>query len=526
MSRFYDQWLRYPFVDYRRGLLTILSCLVSVLISLSCQLPMYFSLWFVISATLTGLARAGDNKLQQTFYFLLFAILGALSCSLTTLAHSEFHYGAFYLAFFLLLLIILSLPRLLSGLSIAAIFFSVYAILAANFPVEAAHLGLLRALYQALGVISGTLVCAVVNLALPRLTVPAMKVDRGSYLFKRAFRISVGITLGFVIARIFHFSHASWIGFAVLVVSQMNLGASVRRAGQRLLGTFAGIVVGIPASLWLFGPYPQTRWLVVVLMFICFVITMRHYATGIFFVTFSLAALYYSLSISQDGAIPFIIDRFFETLIGVVIALLAEMIIFPRSLLPCMRMYLKHYWASVYYAGQDLMGRDCAACQQHLTLAKNKLDLFNEALLDFKYEPLGFLTKRYHYVLVLNNKLHHVLKRMSFLPDMLEGKNDWKTSVYFQLLTHISQVFKRLYETPVAERQHYLEERYAECQGTLQQLRRDHPELTAIEKRFLTIIQKWLVIMEQYLLIYQTPVWHGLWRLKRGRAPLSLPNDR
>ena len=65
------------------------------------------------------------------------------------------------------------------------------------------------------------------------------------------------------------------MALTVIVIDQNTLGASAKKACQRLLGTALGVIAGILLAHFLFGPYPLSRWSALFIVFLTFSIRSR-----------------------------------------------------------------------------------------------------------------------------------------------------------------------------------------------------------------------------------------------------------
>ena len=107
-------------------------------------------------------------------------------------------------------------------------------------------------------ILLGTLIVTGMNILFDRdkVTLPPIPLDQSLYLIQRALRIVILIAAAFLICHFFQIQNASWVVFTVIVIDQNTLGASAKKAWQRLLGTILGVIAGILLAHFLFAPYP------------------------------------------------------------------------------------------------------------------------------------------------------------------------------------------------------------------------------------------------------------------------------
>ncbi|MGN5118366.1 YccS family putative transporter [Aeromonas sp. 55A] len=137
-----------------------------------------------------------------------------------------------------------------------------------------------------------------------------------SMVFRHALRLSLGLVIGYGILQAFDLEKGYWILLTVLFVCQPSYSATRRRLVQRMLGTFAGILVGIPV-LWLF---PELHVQLVVMglaAFLFFTQVRNNYSAAVCFIT-----LYVLMAFNLLDGIGFAIlgPRLLDTLLGCLIS--------------------------------------------------------------------------------------------------------------------------------------------------------------------------------------------------------------
>ncbi|AUI87840.1 TIGR01666 family membrane protein [Vibrio azureus] len=147
---------------------------------------------------------------------------------------------------------------------------------------------------------------------------------RDSLLFRHALRMSLALTTGYAIIKGFNIDHGYWILLTTLFVCQPNYSATRQKLTARVIGTFAGLLIGVP--LLTFFPSQESQLVFIVIsgvLFFAFRINNYSYATG--FITLLVLFLFNQLGEGYAVVLP----RLADTLIGCILAVIAVMTILP-----------------------------------------------------------------------------------------------------------------------------------------------------------------------------------------------------
>lgn len=145
-----------------------------------------------------------------------------------------------------------------------------------------------------------------------------------SPLFRHAVRMSLLLCLGYGIIQATGVQHGYWILLTSLFVCQPNYSATRRRLALRIIGTLAGIVLGLPL-LWLVPSVEGQLILIVVTGVLFFAFRHVQYAHATMFITLLVLLCFNLLGEGYEVALPRIVD----TLVGCGIAWLAVTFIWP-----------------------------------------------------------------------------------------------------------------------------------------------------------------------------------------------------
>lgn len=145
-----------------------------------------------------------------------------------------------------------------------------------------------------------------------------------SMLFRHAIRMSIALTLGYIIQQSFDLNLGYWILLTTLFVCQPNYVATRQKIISRIIGTIVGLIIGTMLLTLFPSQESQLAFIVIAgVMFFAFRINNYGYATG--FIT--LLVLFCFSQLGQGFAV--ILPRLIDTLIGCVLAVTAVATILP-----------------------------------------------------------------------------------------------------------------------------------------------------------------------------------------------------
>lgn len=145
-----------------------------------------------------------------------------------------------------------------------------------------------------------------------------------SILFRHAVRMSIALTAGYGLIQAFDIDKGYWILLTTLFVCQPNYSATRQKLTARVIGTIAGLLVGVP--LLTFFPSLESQLVFIVLsgiLFFAFRINNYGFATA--FIT--LLVLFCFNQLGEGFAV--VLPRLTDTLIGCALAVLAVAFILP-----------------------------------------------------------------------------------------------------------------------------------------------------------------------------------------------------
>lgn len=145
-----------------------------------------------------------------------------------------------------------------------------------------------------------------------------------SLLFRHAIRMSIALTLGYGVIQALSLERGYWILLTTLFVCQPNYAATRQKLTSRMIGTFAGLLIGVPL-LTLFPSQESQLAMIVIsgVMFFAFRLNNYGYATG--FIT--LLVLFCFNQLGEGYAV--VLPRLADTILGCALAVAAVMLILP-----------------------------------------------------------------------------------------------------------------------------------------------------------------------------------------------------
>lgn len=156
--------------------------------------------------------------------------------------------------------------------------------------------------------------------------------DSATYwIYWRALRIAILCTFTLWLVNTLHIPYGRWSVFSIILVSQLNLGASIRHGWRRIQGTILGCLAGL-----LFGGillqndfnfvYTLPLW-----VFLTWYLSIVSNAWSTFFMIIGLTCFFYLVATPDISLDDLLLYRSVNIVIGVSIALFAE-ILWPHTL--------------------------------------------------------------------------------------------------------------------------------------------------------------------------------------------------
>ncbi|GHA60685.1 membrane protein [Photobacterium aphoticum] len=152
----------------------------------------------------------------------------------------------------------------------------------------------------------------------------ASQFNPGSLLFRHALRMAIALTVGYGCILALDLERGFWILLTILFVCQPNYSATRQRLKQRVIGTLAGLLIGMPL-LYLFPGQEGQLVLMVLTGVLFFSFRTANYGLATMFIT--LLVLFCFNQLGEGFAV--ILPRLGDTLLGCLLAVLAVSFILP-----------------------------------------------------------------------------------------------------------------------------------------------------------------------------------------------------
>ncbi|MDB5247419.1 MAG: hypothetical protein JWQ40_1813 [Segetibacter sp.] len=236
--------------------------------------------------------------------------------------------------------------------------------------------------------------------------------------FRHSLRVSIAIVVGYLVTQLFNIGHSYWVLLTIIVILKPAYSLTKQRNADRLLGTFAGIFIGI---IILYFIKNETVLLVLLILFMAGAYTfMRtNYFIMVFLMTPYLILFYHLLNPTNFTIL--LKDRVVDTIIGSVIAFAASFFLFPawerekiKPLMVTMLAEVKGYFTLIANAfnGQMITRSEQQVGRRNALVAlANLSDAFNRMLSEPKSQQKE--TETLHQFVVLNHMLTSYIATLS-----------------------------------------------------------------------------------------------------------------
>jgi uncharacterized membrane protein (TIGR01666 family) len=251
-----------------------------------------------------------------------------------------------------------------------------------------------------------------------------------SNIFRHAVRMAFALLAGFILSSIFQLSHGYWVLLTIVVILKPAYSLSKIRNKDRLIGTLAGLVIGVVVLLIIKN---EVALLVVMILFMAASNTFirTNYFVSVMLMTPYLIIFFHFL---YPGIIrTLLVDRMIDTAIGSGIAFLASKFLVPAWEMNSIKLNMVNMLlaADKYYATIALnftrsaewdMLKIRIARQEILVHLSNLSNAFTRMLSEPKWTRLG--QQEVHRFVVLSHNLISHLAALSYL--LQEEKNTFR----------------------------------------------------------------------------------------------------
>jgi len=374
----------------RKAIIFSLASIIGIFITIFMMLNLTSSIWLYISFLFLSIGISGNNKKEQFVFLTKFTVISLIFIPIGY--YLELYLISNLIGYYLTIFIVI----LLSFISLAKIpkIKNVSHLLIYLMLLSGKNFGELNIIAYILPYLVGYLILLMIILILPEFSIPYKYKEFNKEELIRFFRVSLAVTIVLFISNYLHLFNPSWSALTVLVISQGTLGETIKKSMFRLAGTFFGIIVGIIAATYLFEPYEYSRFLILVLFFLGILFLQRSYTLSIFLFTIGLCGLSLLIFNTNTEFLEVVTGRFIDTLLGIFVLILLELIIFPYSVIKETRKFRKEYWKIIY---DIFVNGDAVNLKKELSRANEVLDSTVAILKEYRYEPVSLFNKNYKY---------------------------------------------------------------------------------------------------------------------------------
>ncbi|MBC7867559.1 MAG: FUSC family protein, partial [Gloeobacteraceae cyanobacterium ES-bin-316] len=148
----------------------------------------------------------------------------------------------------------------------------------------------------------------------------------GSNIFRHSIRVALALLVGYIVSLLFKADHGYWILLTIIVILKPAYSLSKRRNSDRLIGTVAGIAVGV--LILFFFKNQAVLWVIlVILMGGSYMFLRTNYFLSVLLMTTYLLIFFQYAYPGNIGEIAQ--ERLIDTVIGSAIAFFASFFIIP-----------------------------------------------------------------------------------------------------------------------------------------------------------------------------------------------------
>ena len=245
--------------------------------------------------------------------------------------------------------------------------------------------------------------------------------------FRHAVRVSIATVLGFIVSLFFPVGHSYWILLTIIVILKPAYSLTKKRNFDRLIGTVVGAAIGL-VILYFVKNSDALFVMMLFLMIGTYSFMRTHYMISVIFMTPYILLLFHFLSNASFQII--ITDRITDTVIGSVIAFLANLILLPAweqeqvsnymlEAIKSNKIYFTHIAAA--FTGNPVSNTMYKVSRQHAFVAlANLSDAFTRMLSEPKSKQKN--SKELHQFVVLNHMLTSHIATLSYYVKPLSEK--------------------------------------------------------------------------------------------------------
>ena len=149
----------------------------------------------------------------------------------------------------------------------------------------------------------------------------------GSNIFRHSLRVAIALLVGYVVSLLFDIGHSYWILLTIVVILKPAYSLTKQRNKDRLIGTFAGIILGLLILFFVDNTIALFS-IMVICMLTSYSFLRIRYLVSVITLTPYLIIFFYFLYPAHLKEL--MVDRMLDTAIGSVIAFLLSLMVLPQ----------------------------------------------------------------------------------------------------------------------------------------------------------------------------------------------------
>jgi len=142
----------------------------------------------------------------------------------------------------------------------------------------------------------------------------------------RNFKTAIAVFLCVVISNCLKVEYPFYVAIAAVVAMQNSVTGSIKTGGHRMLGTFVGALAGMLCALVIPGNPFMSALGIIVVIYLC---NRLKWNESIAIASIVFCAI--MLNVKENNAVTYSVNRLLDTFIGITIAIIVNLFIFPPN---------------------------------------------------------------------------------------------------------------------------------------------------------------------------------------------------
>lgn len=229
---------------------------------------------------------------------------------------------------------------------------------------------------------------------------------------RNAIRAAIAVAIALLITRLLHLRFPYWLIMVTIILMQTNIGASIAKSSQRILGTIFGLLAGVMLTL-LFNKQIYFLYIALPVLILLYIYTIPFAYKLATFALSMLLGIMFTYVFPEPWA--FIFWRIIDTFVGAGISVFSLMVLFPAwarnnfktslsaGIESCQKL-LEEFIESLLYEKEDVSDFMAQIIEIGNLLVKRR-----QHLADYIHEPGKFAEKEVAYAIIISQERMHSL---------------------------------------------------------------------------------------------------------------------